>query len=196
MFGLAWVVVILAMMLQGCSLFRPEGHGQIYSRQASLPLYDLKQWTFDGRMAVAAATDSMSGNIAWRHTLAEDSIKLSGPLGQGATLLRLAGSKVSLDRGDGNVQVSDQPEAFIKQQLGLFVPIRSLRYWALGLPEPKQAFVEIGSGFEQAGWLVEYPQMQVVENQTVPRKITVTKPESKLKIKLIIDLWDLGANAK
>jgi len=102
---LSWVAVVLAMLLQACSLFRPESHGQSYSRQASIPLYELKQWTFEGRMAVTAERESMSGNIAWRHTGDEDSIKLSGPLGQGATLIRLADGKVSIDRGDGKVQV-------------------------------------------------------------------------------------------
>ncbi|MGZ8191383.1 MAG: lipoprotein insertase outer membrane protein LolB [Methylococcaceae bacterium] len=160
-----------------------------YSRAARVQLYDLPHWSLEGRVAVAGKNDSWSANIAWGHRPDKEHVKLSGPLGQGATIIEMTGDVVTMDRGDGHVQTSTQPELFINQQLGMFVPLQSLRYWVIGVPEPNQAFTEIGDGFAQAGWLVEYKQMQMVENTSMPRKITVVN--NKVRLKLIIDQWAL-----
>ena len=177
------------LTLSACSIVPlvPEVH---YSRIAREHLYKLERWSFEGRLALTGKNDSWSASINWGHKPDDEKIKLSGPLGQGATEIQLTGDLVTIDRGDGQTQSSIQPEEFINQQLGMFVPVRSLRYWVVGLPEPTTAFVETATGFNQAGWLIEYKQMQPVDDQSMPRKITVTNEQVKLK--LIIDQWVLN----
>jgi outer membrane lipoprotein LolB len=179
----------LALMLSACSTVpvEPEVH---YSKIAREHLYQLERWTFEGRLALTGKNDSWSASINWGHRPDDEKIKLSGPLGQGATVIQLTGDVVTIDRGDGQAQSSTQPEEFINQQLGMFVPVHSLRYWVVGLPEPTSAFVETAAGFKQAGWFIEYKQMQPVDNQSMPRKITVTN--ERVKLKLIIDQWVLN----
>ena len=46
------------------------------------------------------------------------------------------------------------------------------------------------TGFTQAGWLIDYKQMQSVNNLAMPYKITVSNEQ--LKLKLIIDQWVLN----
>ena len=111
-------------------------------------------------------------------------------LGQGTVLIQLAGHVVTVDHGDGKVESSAEPEQFINQQLGMFVPLRSLRYWVVGLPEPAKAFEETPAGFKQAGWLSEFKQMQRTNKEAMPRKMTVTNEQ--VKVKLIIDHWILN----
>ena len=177
------------LMLSACSTVpvEPEVH---YSKLAREHLYKLERWSFDGRLALTGKNDSWSASINWGHQPDDEKIKLSGPLGQGATVIQLTGDFVTIDRGNGQAQSSTQPEEFINQQLGMFVPVHSLRYWVVGLPEPTSAFVETATGFKQAGWIIEYKQMQPVDNQSMPRKITVTNEQVKLK--LIIDQWVLN----
>lgn len=174
-------------LLSGCSLFPTEEPIIPYSKTAILPLYKVNQWSFEGRVSLTGSDDSWTANMDWQHSHDKEKIKLSGPLGQGATVIQLTKSGVTIDRGDGKVQTSNQPEAFINQQLGLFVPVQSLRYWVIGLPEPTAAFVETATGFKQAGWLIEYKQMQVVKSIAMPQKVTVSNEQVKLK--LIIDQW-------
>jgi outer membrane lipoprotein LolB len=178
-----WCIVL---MLSACSTVpvTPEAH---YSRIAREHLYQLERWSFEGKLALTGKKDSWQANINWGHRPDDEKIKLSGPLGQGATVIQLTGDLVTIDRGDGKVQSSTQPEAFINQQLGMFVPVHSLRYWVIGLPEPTSAFVGTATGFKQAGWLIEYKQMQSVDDQSMPRNITVTNEQVKLK--LVIDQW-------
>lgn len=182
------------LLLSACSTV-PVELGQPYSRVASLPLYKLNQWSFDGKLALTGKDDSWSADIVWEHWADKEQIKLSGPLGQGAMVIRLTNDLVTIDRGGGDVKSSVQPEAFINQQLGMFVPVQSLRYWIIGLPMPTQAFDETKEGFKQAGWQVEYKQMQLVHNESMPRKITVMSDQVKLK--LIVNQWIFnGTKAK
>jgi len=183
---LGWLFII--SLLSACSIAPLEPEAQ-YSKIARESLYKLQRWSFEGRLALTGKNDSWSASIDWAHRPDDEKIKLSGPLGQGATVIQFTGDLVTIDRGDGQAQSSTQPEAFINQQLGMFVPVRSLRYWVVGLPEPTSAFVETATGFKQAGWLIEYKQMQAVDDQTMPRKITVTNEQVKLK--LILDQWIL-----
>jgi outer membrane lipoprotein LolB len=183
---ICWIIVLV---LSGCSSITLE-HEPAYSKHARELLYNLDIWLFNGRLAITGQNDSWSANVNWRHAVDKEEIKLSGPLGQGATIIKLSNDFVSVDRGDGKVQTSEQSEEFVNQQLGVFVPINSLRYWVIGLPEPSQSFVETSDGFTQADWLVRYAQMQAVNGQSMPRKMTVSN--SRVKLKLIIDQWILN----
>ncbi|MDO9141680.1 MAG: lipoprotein insertase outer membrane protein LolB [Methylobacter sp.] len=182
-----WVGCLLSL-LSACSV-APVEPGMRYSRAAMNHLYDVERWSFDGRLALTGQTDSWSANISWQHAPELETIKLSGPLGQGAVVISLAGNVVTIDRGGDDVQTSTQPEEFINQQLGMFVPVRSLRYWVVGLPEPSNTYKDADAGFNQDGWLNEYKQMQMVNDGVMPHKMTVMNDQVKLK--LIIDRWVL-----
>jgi len=177
------------LMLSACTT-APVVQEIHYSKTAREHLYKLERWTFEGRLALTGKKDSWQASINWGHRPDDEKIKLSGPLGQGATIIQLTGDLVTIDRGDDQVESSTNPEEFINKQLGMFVPVHSLRYWVVGLPEPTSAFVETPTGFKQAGWFIEYKQMQPVDDQSMPRKITVTNDQVKLK--LIIDQWVLN----
>ncbi len=164
----------------------PDG---MYATTTRSHLYDLKAWSLEGRLAISAPKDSWSANIAWEHRPDHELIKLSGPLGQGAVLIEMTGNTVKIDRGKGNVQTSSQPEQFINQQLGMFVPLKSLRFWAVGLPETGRAYQATADGFVQDGWLVAYKGMQKTGAESLPHKLAVS--DSRVKLKLIIDQWDL-----
>ena len=185
-FGLYLVI----LMVSGCTteIVAPE---TIYSKITRESLYNLEQWSFEGRLGLTGIKDSWQANINWQHRSSDEEIRLSGPLGQGATIIKLTGTLVTIDRGNDKIQTSLEPEAFISQQLGMFVPVRSLRYWVIGVPEPGSPYVEAGLGFRQAGWLIEYKQMQRVNVQNMPRRITVTN--EKVKLKIMIDQWILNA---
>ncbi len=185
-----WLILgMVFLVMTACSTTQVE-EGIKYSKSTREHLYDLGSWSFSGRLALTGKKDAWQASIVWAHDLGSDEIKLSGPLGQGATVIRLSSDEVIIDRGDGKVLSSRQPEDFINQQLGLAVPVRSLRYWVVGLPEPSTTFVLTTDGFVQSGWLIEYKQEQVVNSELLPRKISVTNEQVKLK--LMIDQWGLN----
>lgn len=172
--------------LVSCSVV-PTYHEGEYAAIAKEHLQALHNWSFAGRISVTSSADSWSANLEWRQKAAEDWIQLSGPFGQSASLIHLNGDGVSLDRGDGNVQYSDAPDQFVSEQLGVFVPVRALAYWVKGLPAPTIDVDYAQQGFAQAGWRVVYTEWQAVKGRPMPRKITVTKDNFKLK--LVCDEW-------
>jgi outer membrane lipoprotein LolB len=184
--GCAW----LALVLSACGILPMYSPNGALSKAPRQPLYGLKKWRLDGRLAIITPNDSWSAGIVWNHLPDSENIKLSGPLGQGAVAVKMTATEVKIDRGNGNIQISDQPETFINQQLGLYVPLPSLRYWAVGLPEPGLDFQETPDGFVQAGWLVAYLDMQPTNFGQMPQKMAVSNEHVKLK--LVIDQWDLN----
>ena len=180
---------MVIILLQGCATTPVEKAGG-YSRLARQSLYALEPWSINGRLALTAPNDSWSATIVWHHQPESDQIKLSGPLGQGAVAVHLTANRVTIDRGNGQIETSPNPEQFINQQLGLFVPIRSLRFWVIGLPKPGESYQDTVDGFVQGGWLVDYPQMLMVKGQSMPRKIVVSN--NRVKLKLVIDQWILN----
>ena len=182
------------LALPACSTLSTAPEIAYQPTNAQSELYDLQRWVFDGRIAIAGKNDAWSANINWEHSPSEDLIKLSGPLGQGGAMIQLNSTGVTIDRGGGDVQSSTDVESFINQQVGLAVPVNSLRYWVIGIPEKSQAVTTIEKGFEQVGWKNQYKTMQSVGSYVLPRNMTVTK--DSVKLKLFIDQWTLDDKRK
>ncbi len=180
--------LLAIFMLASCATVteRPAPALDLTQRAA---LYEIRAWEFTGRLALMSEQDSWSASISWRHIPTMEKIKLAGPLGQGATVIELTDDRVKIDRGGGDVEISEQPETFVNHKLGMFVPLRSLGYWVLGLVRPGQDSQQMAQGFLQDGWYVDFPELQNVGVHTMPRKMTVMK--DKVKLKLIIDHWKL-----
>lgn len=183
-----FVVLIGVGLLNACSTVpvRTDEHYKVSERTH---LYLLKRWSFDGRISLSDGRESWSASIMWAHTEGKDEIKLSGPLGQGAAVITLTDNLVTINRGDEKPKQSTQVEEFIQQQLGVFVPVRALRFWVLGLINPASPYLEKGDGFRQSNWEVHYLQLQNQGNEWLPRKIGVEQGNAKLK--LFIDQWTL-----
>lgn len=181
--------VCVVLLLSACASVSTVQEG-FYSPEARYHLYNLHHWNLEGRIAITAPNDSWSANIQWLHLPNSEVIRLSGPLGQGGVVIELKDGSVKLDRGGGNVQISNDPEQFVNQQLGMFVPIQSLRFWAVGLPEPEEDFQATVDGFVQDKWLITYKEFQDVLPETLPHKMAVSN--NHVKLKLIIDQWNLN----
>ena len=160
-----------------------------YQRSSRSHLYELQQWRFQGRLALQTANDSWTASLKWVHTLNKDALKLSGPLGVGAVLINLDSGTIRLDTGNGKPEYSQNPDKLLTEKLGHFVPVSALKYWVLGLTAPNLAVVDFNNGFQQAGWRVEFKQMQWLGTELMPRKILLTDGVSQLK--LIIGQWTI-----
>ncbi|MGR9046270.1 MAG: lipoprotein insertase outer membrane protein LolB [Gammaproteobacteria bacterium] len=177
---------LLIALLAGCAV-KPVGVVSKFNRNEREGLYRLTSWAFDGRVAVKSVDDSWTANISWKRRLEDENIRLSGPLGQGGVAIHIGDNFVSIDRGDGEVSYWEPSDAFISEQLGFYVPLKSLRYWVVGLIDPDTAFEDIENGFVQNGWTVLIRQMQRTGFGMMPRRIDVSNQDVKLK--LIIDQW-------
>lgn len=182
------VIVMLLLQLLGCATAPEVVLQDSYVAIAKQPLKKLTKWKFEGRMAISSAKDSWNANVKWQHKTGLDQIGLSGLLGQGATLIAIADDWVTIDAGKGPIEQSNDPDAFVSEQLGVFVPVQALASWVIGLPAKKTREVVNQEGFEQDGWLVSYKEWEKAGDRLMPHKIYVKNDQVKLK--LIIEQWD------
>lgn len=183
------IVLCLMLLAQtACSLIpeKPQQNFQMANRQ-NFKAPDA--WKFEGRIVMSNEKDSVTASIVWEHGLAADVIDLSGPLAQGHVKISVNATQLQIDDGDQVLSYVGDPQQIMAEQLGVEVPVRSLKYWVLGLNDPGAVFVQTEDGFGQLGWSVKYKSMQKVKELELPYKMGVENERTRLK--LIVDQWNI-----
>jgi outer membrane lipoprotein LolB len=88
-----------------------------------------------GRLAVAAGSEGGSGGFVWQQQGPETRLRLRGPLGAGSFEIASDGERFSVTDAAGQVLGADA-RATLRSRLGADLPLSSLRYWMIGLPDP------------------------------------------------------------
>lgn len=181
-------VFALAAWLGGCAV-APEKPPHEYRLAGMQYLQQQKNWMLEGRLALVDEKDSVSVSISWRHNELQDEIELVGPLAQGRVKILVMPDRVAVDDGDNPKVFYGPVDEVLAEQLGVSLPVDSLKFWVLGVNDPRRAYTEQPGGFYQERWLVRYGEMQAVNADTLPKKMTAEK--DKTRIKLIVDQWVL-----
>jgi outer membrane lipoprotein LolB len=161
------------------------------TRQAVLR--DVDQWEFAGRIGVSAGEEGFNGKLWWRQDGVVFRARISGPLGMGTIFINGDRRELTLTDRDGTVTELDDAEVELRERYGWTIPVTSLRYWALGIPDPASpsdaSFNESGQLGEltQRDWLVNIAQYTDGGGQLMPRRLTAVNDD--MRIRLVIDNW-------
>jgi len=156
-------------------------------------LANTDEWAFTGRIGVSAGTEGFNGKLRWNQVRNGFSATLSGPLGAGAVKIQGDSRHVTVVDKKGQVVELTRPEEDLRRMYGWTIPVTSLRYWALGIPDPAgPAVTEFGDDgqlvrLEQGNWRVSISQYQEAGGQLMPRRITAVDGDAK--VRLVIDRW-------
>jgi len=151
------------------------------------------EWAFVGRIGVSAGSEGFNGKLRWHQNDDDYQASISGPLGVGAIKITGNGSRVSVTDRRGDVTVLENPEDDLRAMYGWTIPVTSLRYWALGVPDPTleatTVFDDNGqlTRLEQGHWVVDIRQYREGGGQQMPRRITAVNGDAK--VRLVIDRW-------
>jgi len=188
--GTATAVLLIAGCAAPRSALLPEIDS--WDTRASV-LADLDKWEFSGRIAVKTESDGFNGKLRWSQDRENYRATVSGPLGVGT--LRLDGddrSVVMIDK-DGVRTELDDAELELRQRHGWTIPIASLRYWALGIPDPSAVaeFKVDGEGrlesLVQRDWSVRITRYDVAGGQQMPKLLAAENPDTR--VRLVVDHW-------
>jgi len=182
-------------LLSGCATTRPG------IDLPEITTWDLRQevlgavsdWEFRGRVAVKAGDEGFNGKLRWTQTGNRFYATVGGPLGIGTVVIEGDGRKVMLTDKDGLTTVLENPEAELYYRYGWTIPIASLRYWALGIPDPSsEAATEVDQAgllvdLEQSNWAVKISRYRESAGQQMPRILTATNPDTR--VRMVIDNW-------
>jgi len=189
---------LLGTWLTGCAMITTpppappgiEAPERWEQRRATLERLD--RWALQGRVATGKVL-GWSGNLSWRQNGESFSVRLSGPLGAGGFRARGTPALVEVHTKEETYHTRD-PEALATELVGWEFPLRGLRYWAIGLPDPASEPDSVSVderglliGLEQAGWRLAYPEYRAAADVKLPRKIVLDNGENT--IQLVIDRW-------
>ncbi|MEQ8204689.1 MAG: lipoprotein insertase outer membrane protein LolB [Woeseia sp.] len=156
-------------------------------------LGSLRNWGFSGRIAVSDGNDGFNGSLQWQQRRDYFDARVSGPLGAGA--VRIAGDARRIEVTDSDDVVTELADAErdLQSIYGWQIPLASLRYWALGIPDPDSAAqTQIAADgtleeLQQAGWTVSIGQYREGAGQLMPRRITAVRGATR--VRLVVDRW-------
>lgn len=185
---------ILLWVLAGCVTPRSVELPQMADWETrSAVLQDTTRWEFHGRIGVSAGDEGFNGKLWWWQRDQDFRASISGPFGAGSVRIAGFGSRFTMTDKNGEVVEIRDAEKDLRAMYGWTIPVNSLRYWALGIPDPAQpAVTEFGDNgllvaIEQQGWNVVISQYREGGGQLMPRRLTAVSELGK--VVLVIDEW-------
>jgi outer membrane lipoprotein LolB len=154
-------------------------------------------WQLNGRVSLTRGEEGWHAGLYWQEQADTFYLRISGPLGQGGFQLNGDVRGVVLVDADGQTFAARDVDALLVQVTGWQLPVRGLRYWIRGLPEPAAGTVhttrdEAGQlrRLEQSGWTVNYQRYQLVDDILLPAKLQLLHDD--VSVRIVIDQWELG----
>lgn len=189
-----WLIVGL-LLLSGCAATRQSiDLPDISTWEArNAVLGDIREWEFLGRIAVKAGDEGFNGKFNWTQRDNAFSATVGGPLGIGTVGIEGDGSSIVLTDKDGERTTLRNAEADLYGRFGWTIPVQSLRYWALGIPDPSMAAeTEFDTDgrlvrLYQSDWSVEISRYREGGGQQMPRILSATNAETR--VRMVIDRW-------
>ena len=186
------------LLLAGCAGIGPRedvgGQGNAAgwrSHKAAVAVID--GWQISGKVGIRAPRDSGSGVLFWLQRRDYYDIRLSGPLGRGATRLTGREGDILLEVANQGRYQAESPEALLEEQIGWRLPVSHLLWWVRGLPAPdSRSRLTLNadsrlSQLEQDGWRVEYADYQQQNGYWLPQRLKLFG--ENLDITLVIKEW-------
>lgn len=192
--GKPLALLAAALMLAGCAgrqaIRLPEM--QDWSTRNAV-LAAARHWEFSGRIAVSAGDDGFNGKIRWVQRGPAFQATVGGPLGIGTVRIESDGHAIVHTDKDGVRTEMQDAEQELLSRYGWTIPVASLRYWALGLPDPSEtAQTELNAEaqlakLEQRGWTVRILRYSESSGQSMPSLLAASNPQTRVRI--VFDKW-------
>lgn len=152
-----------------------------------------ENFEFSGRIAVSAGEDGFNGKIRWLQEGDTFKATVGGPLGIGTVRIEGDGRAIVHTDKDGVRTVLEDAEQELLYRYGWTIPVRSMRFWALGLPDPTApAQTELNSEQQlakliQRNWTVQISRYRVSSGQSMPNLLSASSAETRMRI--VFDKW-------
>jgi outer membrane lipoprotein LolB len=192
-------LILLTMLLAACAArpVRPPPQAQGWPQRLRT-LQAIGRFELNGRLAASNGNDAFSAGVHWRQQGDGAVIDLSGPLGLGAAHIVQSGSSLSVTNAQGVVYRGSPAGEQVASTLGFDPPLASLRYWVLGASDPSPVTSQVLDAqqrltrLQQQGWQIDYEQYSLVQDQWLPRRLSITQGHYRLK--LVVNSWQLGGH--
>lgn len=186
-------VPLLLLALAGCRSLPAPGpvapDGEVRAA-----LVRLQDWHAVGRVAVRAGNDGFSAGFDWREAGGRGELGVRGPFGAGAARVIRTDAHIRIEAGSAAPVEIDAPfdalESAFTDRIGFALPIDSLRFWLLGVPEPGLPSTGAGDHFEQGGWDITISTYTAVPGLpgVLPTRLVLTRASTRIRV--LVDRWE------
>jgi outer membrane lipoprotein LolB len=182
-------LAIVSALLSGCVTNNIALKPRTWEERVA-QLQRAPQWHLQGRAAAATGTQGWQASLDWLQQSQTAQIGIAGPLGVGAVSLILTPDGL---QAAGSASRADAA-TLIEQRLGFTAPLDHLRYWLLGVPDPR-APVELLRNAEdraqqlvQDGWTVDYERYVQAGSDLLPERLTLHR--DTVRVRIVVERWD------
>lgn len=187
-------LILCALVLSGCATAPPK---QTTVDWASVlrERQSLSSWQMTGRAAVTAANEGWNASLEWKQTDAQSQMRLYGPFGAGALRVTTDGETLNIETSKGETFTDADARTMLEQTLGTSLPLKPLRYWLLGVPQPGMpALSQLNAAghlgeLDQDGWHVTYERYGDFNGQSLPSRLLLER--EGIKVRVVADRWQL-----
>ncbi len=184
----------LALLVTGCAATSSALLPEIDNWESrTAVLGELKHWQFSGRIAVKTDADGFNGKLRWTQNDDDYSASVSGPIGIGTVRIEGDAHSAIMTDKDGTRTRLEDAELEFRHRYGWTIPIDSLRFWALGIPDPAtpaETIVDdagLLQSLSQRGWAVSVSRYRDGGGQLMPARLTAENADTR--VRLVIDRW-------
>ncbi len=189
-------ITTLLLLLSACSQLptrSPAPDTELAWQERQYHLASLNDWSLSGRLAILNDHEAWHVSIDWEQQNQNYAILLTAPLGQGSLKLTGNANSVTLQTDEGGILEAADPSELLYQEFGWRVPVKSLRYWVLGVPAPgnqrEEQLDEYGRliHLQQDGWEIRFLDYEKRMGVELPGRVFVNNQQAK--VKLVISDW-------
>ena len=187
-------LLVLVLTLAGCAAPKSALLPDISDWQTRRAvLGELDSWEFNGRIGVRTGDEGFNGKLRYAQNRRGFEATVSGPLGIGTVRLEGDGRRVTLTDNDGVRSELEDAELELRYRYGWTIPVASLSFWALGIPDPslpvETVFNEDGQleSLVQGGWSVDISRYGEGGGQRMPARWSAENADTR--VRLVIDNW-------
>ena len=154
-------------------------------------------WTATGKFSVKMldADGQKKGGSAyfvWQQNADSYRITLTGPIGQGRTILMSTDNGVILENAKTGHLEADSPESLFEQAFGWTAPVSYLKNWLEGKSSTADAYqVHADNGSllisREGAWQSDFKNYRHVDMELLPQKLIITGPN--LSMTVLVSEW-------
>lgn len=197
-FTLTLGMLLLTLTLGGCQIFTLTPAPTVPLEQRTwadhlLHLGHLEDWRIRGKIGYQSQQDSGSAYVDWVQSRDSFHITLTGPLGQGTTIISGNAQGAKLESNKDGVHFAESPEQLLLDHTGFALPVSDMYHWIKGMPSSSNnekitlSTENTLQQLQQGDWVIDYSNYQPHLDNLLPTRIKIKGRD--LKITLVVKEW-------
>lgn len=196
---LTWATLALTLVLSGCQIMPTPPAPPADLEKRSWPeqlqaLTQLEDWRIRGKIGYVGKDDSGSAYIDWIQSRDSFHITLTGPLGQGTTIISGNAQGARLESNSEGTFQASSPEELLQNHTGISLPVSDMYHWVKGMPSVRDdQAISLGAHntltqLKQGEWIIDYSEYQAHLGNLLPTRMKLRGKD--VRITLVIKAWE------